>query len=118
MVRLTASTSRTSMSACFLLGQSITSTSIEIGGAAHTLGGTLFQPTILSGVTGDMRIAFEETYGPVAPLFRFESVQDVIEQANNTIFGLASYIFMRRTSPASGRSSKRSSTRWWASTPV
>lgn len=63
------------------------------GGKPHELGGTFFEPTILTGVTRDMKIAGEETFGPVAPLFKFDTVEDVIEQANNTIFGLASYFF-------------------------
>ncbi|MEP4804825.1 MAG: NAD-dependent succinate-semialdehyde dehydrogenase, partial [Hyphomicrobiales bacterium] len=67
--------------------------SIIVGGKKHDLGGTFFQPTVLKHVTRDMRIAIDETFGPVAPLFKFESVDDVIEQANDTIFGLASYFY-------------------------
>jgi succinate-semialdehyde dehydrogenase/glutarate-semialdehyde dehydrogenase len=63
------------------------------GGSRHSLGGTYFQPTILSDVTKDMQVASEETFGPVAPLFRFDSVEDVIAQANDTEFGLASYFY-------------------------
>jgi len=63
------------------------------GGTRHNLGGTFFQPTILTGVTRDMKVADEETFGPVAPLFKFDSVDDVIAQANDTIFGLASYFY-------------------------
>ncbi|MEP3436103.1 MAG: NAD-dependent succinate-semialdehyde dehydrogenase [Hoeflea sp.] len=63
------------------------------GGKRHSLGGTFFEPTILTGVTRDMKVAGEETFGPVAPLFKFDSVDDVIEQANDTIFGLASYFY-------------------------
>jgi succinate-semialdehyde dehydrogenase/glutarate-semialdehyde dehydrogenase len=63
------------------------------GGTRHNLGGTFFQPTILTGVTRDMQVANDETFGPVAPLFRFDTVEDVIEQANDTIFGLASYFY-------------------------
>lgn len=66
---------------------------IAAGGRRHELGGTFFEPTILTGVTRDMKIADEETFGPVAPLFKFETVEDVIEQANDTIFGLASYFY-------------------------
>jgi len=66
---------------------------VAAGGDRHELGGTYFQPTILTGVTRDMKIAEEETFGPVAPLFKFDSVEDVIEQANDTIFGLASYFY-------------------------
>jgi len=63
------------------------------GGTRHNLGGTFFQPTILTGVTREMKVAGEETFGPVAPLFKFDTVEDVIEQANDTIFGLASYFY-------------------------
>ena len=66
---------------------------VVAGGSRHGLGGTFFEPTILSGVTRDMMIAGEETFGPVAPLFKFDEVDDVIEQANDTIFGLASYFY-------------------------
>ena len=68
---------------------------VVTGGSRHSLGGTFFEPTILTDVTRDMKIASEETFGPVAPLFRFESVDDVIAQANDTIFGLASYFYAR-----------------------
>lgn len=63
------------------------------GGTLHELGGTFFSPTVLTDVTQDMALAHEETFGPVAPLFRFEDVDDVIEKANDTIFGLASYFY-------------------------
>jgi len=66
---------------------------IAIGGTLHELGGTFFKPTVLTGMTRDMLIAHEETFGPVAPLFKFETVEDVIEQANDTIFGLAAYFY-------------------------
>lgn len=66
---------------------------IATGGKAHDLGGTFFQPTVLTGVTRDMKVATEETFGPVAPLFRFEDEADVIAQANDTEFGLASYFY-------------------------
>jgi succinate-semialdehyde dehydrogenase/glutarate-semialdehyde dehydrogenase len=66
---------------------------VMIGGERHALGGTFFQPTVLSDVTKTMQVATEETFGPVAPLFRFETVEDVIEQANDTEFGLASYFY-------------------------
>ncbi len=65
------------------------------GGSRHKLGGTFFEPTVLSNVTRDMVMASEETFGPVAPLFKFETVEDVIEQANDTIYGLASYFYAR-----------------------
>jgi len=65
------------------------------GGERHELGGLFFEPTILTGVTQDMKIASEETFGPVAPLFRFESEEEAIALANDTIFGLASYFYAR-----------------------
>jgi len=68
---------------------------IRSGGARHDLGGTFFQPTILTDVTSDMLIADDETFGPVAPLFRFKDEADVIAQANDTIYGLASYFFAK-----------------------
>ncbi len=66
---------------------------VKAGGQRHALGGTFFQPTILTGVTREMMVANDETFGPVAPLFRFTDEADVIEQANDTIFGLASYFY-------------------------
>jgi succinate-semialdehyde dehydrogenase/glutarate-semialdehyde dehydrogenase len=63
------------------------------GGKAHSLGGTFFQPTVLRDVTGAMLLASEETFGPVAPLFRFIDEDDVIRQANDTEFGLAAYFY-------------------------
>ncbi|MCL5776007.1 NAD-dependent succinate-semialdehyde dehydrogenase [Limibaculum sp. FT325] len=68
---------------------------IATGGKRHELGGSFFQPTVLTGVTPDMAVTREETFGPVAPLFRFENEADVIAQANDTIFGLASYFYAR-----------------------
>ena len=68
---------------------------IKMGGHRHSLGGTFFEPTVLADVTREMTVAEDETFGPVAPLFRFETEADVIEQANDTIFGLASYFYAR-----------------------
>lgn len=68
---------------------------VRIGGARHDLGGTFYQPTVLTGVTAQMAIAREETFGPVAPLFRFADDGDVVAQANDTEFGLASYFYTR-----------------------
>ncbi len=68
---------------------------IVTGGRRHKLGGTFFEPTVMTGVTGDMLIASDETFGPVAPLFKFDTVEDVIAQANDTIFGLASYFYAK-----------------------
>ncbi len=65
------------------------------GGNPHDLGGTFFQPTIVTGVTQEMAVAREETFGPLAPLFKFEDVDEVIAMANDTIFGLAAYFYAR-----------------------
>jgi len=66
---------------------------IAVGGSPHEQGGLFFQPTVLTGVTPGMKVAREETFGPVAPLFRFETEEQVIEMANDTEFGLASYFY-------------------------
>ncbi len=66
---------------------------VLLGGNRHALGGSFFETTVLSGVTGEMAVAHEETFGPLAPLFRFSDESDVIRQANNTDFGLASYFY-------------------------
>ena len=66
---------------------------IAAGGTRHALGGTFFQPTILTGVTSDMIVTNDETFGPVAPLFKFETEEEVVAAANDTIFGLASYFY-------------------------
>ncbi len=68
---------------------------IVTGGKRHALGGTFYEPTIVSQVTSRMRIAHEEIFGPVAPLFRFETEAQAIELANATEFGLASYFYSR-----------------------
>jgi succinate-semialdehyde dehydrogenase/glutarate-semialdehyde dehydrogenase len=68
---------------------------ILIGGKAHALGGTFFEPTVLSGVTANMQIAREETFGPVAPLFSFTTEAEAIRMANDTEFGLAAYVYTR-----------------------
>jgi succinate-semialdehyde dehydrogenase/glutarate-semialdehyde dehydrogenase len=68
---------------------------ILTGGRRHMLGGTFFEPTVLADVDQDMLVSKEETFGPVAPLFRFKSVDDVIAMANDTEFGLASYFYSR-----------------------
>ena len=66
---------------------------INCGGNRHSLGGTFFEPTVLTNVNKSMQITNEETFGPVAPLFKFKDEEDVIKQANDTIFGLASYFY-------------------------
>jgi len=63
------------------------------GGQAHELGGLFFQPTVLANVTPAMQITHEETFGPVAPLYRFSSDQEAIDLANDTPFGLAAYFY-------------------------
>ena len=65
------------------------------GGRRHALGGTFFEPTILTGVTPRMLVAREETFGPVAPLFRFDTEAEAIAMANDTEFGLAAYLYTR-----------------------
>ncbi len=65
------------------------------GGARHDLGGTFYQPTVLTGVTTDMKVTREETFGPVAPLFRFHDDDEGVAMANDTEFGLASYFYAR-----------------------
>jgi len=65
------------------------------GGKPHSLGGTFFEPTVLTGVTQDMLVAKDETFGPVAPLFKFETDADVVAMSNDTEFGLASYFYTR-----------------------
>jgi succinate-semialdehyde dehydrogenase / glutarate-semialdehyde dehydrogenase len=65
------------------------------GGKRHALGGSFFEPTIITGVTQDMLVASEETFGPLAPLFKFDTEDEVVGYANATIFGLASYFYAR-----------------------
>ncbi|MEX0923318.1 MAG: NADP-dependent succinate-semialdehyde dehydrogenase [Rhodovibrionaceae bacterium] len=66
---------------------------VVIGGQRHELGGSFFQPTLLTGVTTEMKVAKEETFGPVAPLFRFKDEDEAIALANDTEFGLAAYFY-------------------------
>lgn len=68
---------------------------VVTGGRRHALGGTFFEPTVLADVTPEMVIAREETFGPVAPLFRFHDEDDAIRMANDTEFGLAAYFYSR-----------------------
>jgi len=68
---------------------------IVSGGRRHALGGTFFEPTVLTGVTPAMAVAREETFGPVAPLFSFNTEQEAIAMANDTEFGLAAYLYTR-----------------------
>ena len=69
--------------------------SIALGGKRHARGGSFFEPTILTGVTAQMLVAREETFGPLAPLFRFKTEADAVQMANDTEFGLASYFYTR-----------------------
>jgi len=68
---------------------------IALGGKRHTLGGTFFEPTIITGVKPTMMVAREETFGPVAPIFSFEDEKEAVRMANDTEFGLASYFYTR-----------------------
>jgi succinate-semialdehyde dehydrogenase/glutarate-semialdehyde dehydrogenase len=68
---------------------------VAAGGARHELGGTFFEPTVITGATPGMRVAHEETFGPLAPVFRFGDEAEAIELANATEFGLAAYLFTR-----------------------
>ena len=68
---------------------------ILTGGKRHALGGTFFEPTVLSDVPINAKVAREETFGPLAPLFRFETDEEAIRLANDTEFGLASYFYSR-----------------------
>jgi len=68
---------------------------VVIGGKRHALGGTFFQPTVLADVVPGMLVAREETFGPVAPLFRFKTEQEAIQLANDTEFGLAAYFYSK-----------------------
>ncbi len=68
---------------------------VVTGGHRHALGGTFFEPTVVTGVLPTSKVATEETFGPLAPLFRFDTEEEVIRRANDTIFGLASYFYAR-----------------------
>ena len=65
------------------------------GGKKHSLGGTFFEPTVITGATVEMKLASEETFGPLAPLFKFETEAQAIALANDTPFGLAAYFYSR-----------------------
>ena len=68
---------------------------IVTGGKRHHMGGSFFEPTVIVDVTPEMLVAREETFGPLAPLFRFETDDEAIRMANDTEFGLASYFYSR-----------------------
>jgi len=69
--------------------------SVVTGGRRHALGGTFYEPTVLTNVSSDMILAREETFGPVAPLFRVDSDEAAVRLANDTEFGLAAYLYTR-----------------------
>ena len=69
--------------------------SLATGGKRHERGGTFFQPTVLINVDNSMKVAIEETFGPVAPIFRFKTEDEAIALANDTEFGLAAYFYAR-----------------------
>jgi succinate-semialdehyde dehydrogenase/glutarate-semialdehyde dehydrogenase len=68
---------------------------IACGGKRHALGGTYFEPTVLTGVRADMKVAREETFGPLAPIFVFDQESEAVQMANDTEFGLAAYFYTR-----------------------
>lgn len=79
-----------------LLGDAVAKgASVVVGGKRHALGGQFYEPTVVRDVTADMNFAREEIFGPVAPIFRFSTEEEVIELANATEFGLASYFYAR-----------------------
>ena len=71
---------------------------IATGGARHSNGGTFFEPTVVTGVTKDMRVQHEETFGPIAPVFEFATEDEAVELANDTEFGLAGYFYSQNIS--------------------
>ncbi len=66
---------------------------VTTGGKEHAMGGAFFEPTVIEGATQDMRISKEEVFGPVAPVFKFETEEEVVRMANDTIYGLASFVY-------------------------
>tara|TARA_B100002003_G_scaffold3873_1_gene3592 strand:+ start:76 stop:1527 length:1452 start_codon:yes stop_codon:yes gene_type:complete len=68
---------------------------IAVGGDVHSLGGNFYQPTVLFNVTSEAKITYQETFGPVAPIYKFSSEEEVINMANDTEYGLASYFYSR-----------------------
>jgi succinate-semialdehyde dehydrogenase/glutarate-semialdehyde dehydrogenase len=68
---------------------------VVTGGKPSKLGGNFYEPTVLTGVTSEMKVAREETFGPVAPLFRFKTEEEAVRMANDTPFGLAAYFYTR-----------------------
>jgi succinate-semialdehyde dehydrogenase/glutarate-semialdehyde dehydrogenase len=78
------------------------------GGKRHALGGTFYEPTVLTDVSRDMILAREETFGPVAPLFRVDTDEEAVQLANDTEFGLAAYVYTRDLASRGG------SPRYWS----
>lgn len=70
---------------------------VATGGSRHGNGGTFFSPTVITGATQEMNFATEEIFGPLAPVFRFETEAQAVEMANATDFGLACYVYTRDT---------------------
>jgi succinate-semialdehyde dehydrogenase/glutarate-semialdehyde dehydrogenase len=68
---------------------------VLVGGRKHSLGGLFYEPTVLANVTTDMKLTKEETFGPVAPLFRFKTEEEGVAMANDSEFGLAAYFYAR-----------------------
>jgi succinate-semialdehyde dehydrogenase/glutarate-semialdehyde dehydrogenase len=68
---------------------------VKVGGHRHALGGSFFEPTLLTGATAEMKLAREETFGPLAPVFTFDTEDEVVARANDTEFGLAGYFYSR-----------------------
>jgi succinate-semialdehyde dehydrogenase/glutarate-semialdehyde dehydrogenase len=71
---------------------------VEVGGAPEDFPGFFYKPTVLSGVTPEMIVANDETFGPLAPIFEFDTEDDVVHMANDTEFGLAGYFFSKDVS--------------------
>jgi len=70
---------------------------LALGGKRHALGHSFFEPTVITGVTPAMKVAKEETFGPLAALFRFKTEEEAVQMANDTEFGLATYLFTQNT---------------------
>jgi succinate-semialdehyde dehydrogenase/glutarate-semialdehyde dehydrogenase len=68
---------------------------VVIGGKRHALGGSFFEPTVITNVTEEMVVSQEETFGPVAPLYKFDTEEQAVAMANDTVFGLAAYFYSR-----------------------
>ncbi len=87
---------------------------ILMGGKPHSLGGTFYEPTVIAEATADMHLTHQEIFAPIAPIYRFQTDEQVIKLANNTPYGLASYFYGQNLA-RSGKLPKPSNTVWWAS---